>query len=97
VARFGDECPIEVLRGERRLTPRHVKSVVARRAAWLQGRILTAAKLQEPSQLFYDDLACLAQLMEVYEAHHPAEVQTPPGQGAETLEVDKGSTEEVGG
>lgn len=66
-AMFPDGYPIAVLEGERKPTRNEVKRAIAMRCAWLIKKIELRARLLQPTDFMFVELAALAVLVEVFE------------------------------
>lgn len=72
---FPRDYPIELLRGVRRLTPKKTRDALAKRCAYVVGRITEAKALRKdgveggmnPKGYMLDELAAVAQAMEAFE------------------------------
>ena len=67
--RFPNDHPIEGLHGMVRLSPCDIRKIFAKRAAYVQEKMSQRAVLGEPISFYADELAAIAQVMEVYEEH----------------------------
>lgn len=64
---FRDDYPIPHLRGSRRLSAHKIKRAMSGRAAYLASTLERRTLLGQPTSYLLDELAAIAQLMELFE------------------------------